>query len=170
MDYGTFLEKALDGILISYKQYGSYQGDYVAIIEKEHDWLIFKGNYGSCSGCDWLESTQLYSDEDNQKLEDADYDAVDTLELTFKIKPEVVKEYLDENKPFLVIPKSQLPDTLEDFKALMPANTRTVRNEEWEDVDQDEKVFEQMRDFKFNNLEYLEKKQKWDEERGKNRG
>lgn len=166
MDYGTFLEKALDGILISYKEYGSYSGDFIAIIEKDHDWLIFKGRYGSCSGCDWLHSTRIYSEEDYQKLDDTEWgEESEKLEASFKLEPKIVEEFLEENQPFLVLPKFQVPETLEDFKALLPANTRTVQNEEWEDVDQDAVVFEQMQNFKINNLKYLEKKVEWDEQR-----
>ena len=162
MDYGTFLAKALDGILISYKQYGSYTGDYIAIIEKDHDWLIYKGSYGSCSGCDWLASTRIYSDADYQRLEDAEYgDESNALEATFEIKPEILKEYLNENELFLNIPKSQLPETLEDFITLLPANTRIEYNEE-EDIKADDfsfaKIFEQMKNFELDNLKYLEKK------------
>jgi hypothetical protein len=164
VDYGTFLARAIGGICISYKVYGSYSGDYIAIIEKGHDWLIYKGHYGSCSGCDWLNSTRIYSDEDYDRLEESDYgEEAAALEATFQIKPEVLEEYLEENEPFLIIPKSQLPDTLEDFKALLPANTRTITDDEWEDVDQDALVFEQMKNFDLDNLKYLEEKHKEEE-------
>jgi hypothetical protein len=163
MDYGNFLAKILGGILISYKEYGSYQGDYIAIIEKDHDWLIYKGHYGSCSGCDWLQGERIYSDGDYQRLEDAGYgDDADKLEETFEILPKMKEEYLKETKPFLILPKSQLPDTLEDFISLLPANTRVEFDEEAEYASEDDvsyaSVFAQMKNFKLDNLRYLEKK------------
>jgi hypothetical protein len=173
MDYGQFLEKILDGILISYKEYGSYQGDYIAIIEKDSDWLIFKGNYGSCGGCDFLQGERIYSDEDYAKLEEADYgEEQNKLKETFQILPKIKEEYLETNKPFLILPKSQLPDTLEDFIALLPANTRVEFDEDAEYASKDDisyaSVFEQMQSFKVDNLVYLEKKHKWEEaKRGK---
>lgn len=159
MNYGEFLAKALGGILISYKEHGSYQGDYVAVIEKDHDWHIYRGSYGSCSGCDWLDGTRIYSAEDYERLENAsNCEAADKLELTFDLLQAVKDEYLKENEPFLVIPKSQMPETLEDLKALLPANTRTITDDNYNDLDLDAVVFEQMKNFRLNNLEYLEKK------------
>jgi len=173
MNYGEFLAKALDGILISYKEHGSYQGDYVAILEKDHDWLIYKGKFGSCSGCDWLEGQRLYSDEDYAKLEEAEYSEGEALEASFEITEEAKKKFFGDgdNELFLKIPKSQMPDTLEDFKALLPVNTRTIRDSEWNDVDCDAVVFDQMKqELDFDNLKYLEKKVEWESKRDKNRG
>jgi hypothetical protein len=156
MNYGEFLAEALGGILISYKEHGSSQGDYVAIIEKDHDWHIYKGSYGSCTGCDWLKGTRIYSEEDYKKYDQDTYDreALEKCEILQSVKD----EYLKENEPFLIIPKSQMPETLEDLKALLPANTRTIADENYNDLDLDAVIFEQMKNFRLNNLEYLEKK------------
>lgn len=158
MNYGEFLAKITGGILISYKSYGDYQGDHITILELGSEWRIYKGVYGSCSGCDWLESTQIYSDADLEKLSDAPYSEHDKLEASFAILPEAKEEYLKDNKPFLIIPKDQLPETLEDFKALLPANTRTMQDDDYKEIDEDAAVFEQMTKFKFDNLKYLEGK------------
>jgi|SRR5665213_324404 len=161
MNYGEFLARVLDGILISYKEYSHYNGDYVAIIEKDHDWLIYKGYYGSCSGCDFLEGTRLFSEEDYGKFEEYS-DEQDEWLKKCEILPAVKEEYLDEHPPFLVLPKSQVPDSVEDFIALLPANTRINFDSESEYASEDDvsyaAIFEQMRSFTLDNLLYLEKK------------
>ncbi len=48
---------------------GSYQGDFYMLGKKDDEYYFFTMNYGSCSGCDWLESIRDY--EELQKLIDA---------------------------------------------------------------------------------------------------
>jgi hypothetical protein len=143
-NYGQFLEEATGGILLSYKEFGSWQGDYIAIIEKLNEIHIYKGSYGSCSGCDWLQDAG----------EDVETDGG---EYTKVISRKEKDDYLNSYPPFLVIPKEQVPDTLEDFKTLLPANTRIDVDDE-EDGDPYALVFEQLKHPEINNLEYLEKK------------
>ena len=101
--YGEMIQKATGGILWSYFEYGSYQGDYVALVYKDKLLHVYKGRYGSCTGCDWL----------------SDYHSGE-------IPDEKVAEYMEDNPPFISIPMTDLPETVEDLMALMPANTRTL--------------------------------------------
>ena len=171
-DYGDFLAKALGGTLISYESYGGYSGDFVAIIEKGSDWHIYKGRYGSCSGCDWLCDTRLYSDADYERYENNEIDS-EELERC-EILQSVKDDYLEAHSPFLVLPKSQIPDTLEEFISLLPANTRTEYDAEEEDeynkTNEDfcgyAKIFANMKNFKMDNLKYLEQKLELGEQNG----
>lgn len=173
MNYGEFLTRILNGILISYKEYGTYQGDYIAIIEKDHDWLIYKGGYGSCSGCDFLEGTRLYSEEDYGKFDEYS-DEADAWLKTCEILPAVKEEYLNEHPPFLVLPKSQVPDSLEDFISLLPANTRIEFDSDAEFMGEDDvsyaSIFGQLKSFTLDNLLYLEKKYTVEEEKNGKQG
>lgn len=132
-NYGDLLAYGLGGFLISYNEYGSYQGDYVAVIEKNNTIYIYKGSYGSCSGCDWL--------QDRMELTDKD-----------------VKEYLAEESPFIEFSRSQMPETAEDLKTLLPANTRMDLSYHYEDSDCPwyVDVFNQLIFDREKNLEYLE--------------
>lgn len=64
-DYGDMIAKILDMELITYKQVGSYQGDYFAVLKDKEDIVIYRGYYGSCTGCDWLEAEAVYDYESN---------------------------------------------------------------------------------------------------------
>lgn len=144
-NYGELLAKAVNGILWSYGTYGSYSGDYIAIIEKGNELQIYKGVYGSCSGCDWLEGAGDYVEADN---EDEDSKRV--------ISQKEIDDYVENNPPFLVIPKDSLPDTPGEFMELLPANSRM-----WTEDNYDlklESIYHQLKNPSFNNLEYLEAK------------
>jgi hypothetical protein len=142
-NYGEVLADALGGFLISYKEYGSYQGDYVAIIEKAQEWYIYKGHYGSCSGCDWFSGVGEYDDENYGRKNIAQKD---------------IDEYLKENIPFLVIPKDQIPESISDLEALLPANSRTVQTESYDEVEFSPFLWKQMHNPEFDKLDYLEHK------------
>jgi hypothetical protein len=105
-NYGELLAKGLEMKLLFYEEYGSYSGDYIAILESDDTVEIYKGNYGSCSGCDWLEAERDWE--------------------TNSVSDEKIKEYCSDEKPFLSVDKSKL-DTLinsEDMSVYFPANTR----------------------------------------------
>jgi hypothetical protein len=84
-DYGDMLAKVTGKKLISFEMFGSYQGDWVAALESGDNIELWKGSYGSCSGCDWLESEKNWEDGtvDDQKAAD----------------------YFKEDLPFATIPK-----------------------------------------------------------------
>lgn len=147
--YADVIAYAIDGWAWSYKAYGSYQGDYIAIIEKRNKILIYKGYYGSCSGCDWFESNMYDYDHEDDK--------------TKTISDKEIKEYVADLDIFLEIPKSDLPDSYEDFVSLLPANTRNEyehreKQEYFSDDDVSLKnIYEQMKErVEINNLDYLE--------------
>ncbi|MGL5727496.1 MAG: hypothetical protein ACRCYD_06540 [Plesiomonas sp.] len=56
--------------IIEYKEYGSYQGEWIAIVKVDGEIGVVEGCYGSCSGCDAFESEFGYSDEDKPDYKD----------------------------------------------------------------------------------------------------
>ena len=87
-DYGDMLAQVTGKKLISYNTFGSYQGDWIATLEDGENIELWKGYYGSCSGCDWIEAERDW-DKDTVSLEKA-------------------KEYFKEDRPFAVIPKETM--------------------------------------------------------------
>lgn len=61
MSYELSLEKAGAKIL-SFKEFGSYQGTWLAFVEYNGQKGIVEGDYGSCSGCDRFHAEFNYSD------------------------------------------------------------------------------------------------------------
>jgi hypothetical protein len=47
-----------------FEMFGSYQGDWIALLE---DGRVITGSYGSCSGCDAFEAEFGYSDEPQER-------------------------------------------------------------------------------------------------------
>lgn len=95
-DYGDILALKYDGEKVYYStEGGSYQGEYVAVVkclkeigygdDKLEQYYVFVDSYGSCSGCDWLESEQDY---DNNEV-----DAAKAL------------EYAEQSKPLYILPE-----------------------------------------------------------------
>ena len=77
---------------------------------------IYKGTYGSCSGCDWLEAQKEYNHE-TERYELSESDA---------------KGFIVDFKPFAVLPKSMLEFLDEDtFKKILPANSRIESYDEF---------------------------------------
>lgn len=60
-DYGDMLAQVKQLELIYYREEGHYQGEYVAILADDKRMFIYKDNFGSCSGCDWLEDESNYN-------------------------------------------------------------------------------------------------------------
>lgn len=134
--YGMLIANYLGGTLWSYAEYGDYQGDYVALIYKDSNLLIYKGFYGSCSGCDWLQ------DQTGEEISD-----------------EVVKEYMKDDKPFLTIPSDSLPKTEEDLITLLPANTRVWLDDEYSEL-RVKDLLKQINNPTCNNLDIVENEAK----------
>ncbi len=66
-DYGDMFAKVKDMRLVKFEYFGSYQGQYLVVLEDD-GWLYFYiGSYGSCSGCDWLEAERDFEGEVNYK-------------------------------------------------------------------------------------------------------
>jgi len=72
-NYGSLLAFATGKELLLYETFGSYSGDYIAILKGENGIEIWKGTYGSCSGCDTLQAIQGYSDESPSDEQVKDY-------------------------------------------------------------------------------------------------
>ncbi len=52
--YNTILSKLHKDIKWIYLEVGDYQGNWFAIGKKNNTFYFHQGEYGSCSGCDWL--------------------------------------------------------------------------------------------------------------------
>jgi hypothetical protein len=117
-NYGELLQYALGKKLLKYEEFGSYQGDYIAILQGDNEGIeIWKGSYGSCSGCDWLEAERDWEDG--------------------TISKEKALEYVKDDKPFLIVEKNKIPVLVnsENISAFFPANTRKDYNDWiWEDI------------------------------------
>jgi len=62
-DYGDMLAQINSLELVSFETDGGYQGSYLAIMKDDGSLFYYIGNYGSCSGCDWL--AEYETDDDN---------------------------------------------------------------------------------------------------------
>jgi hypothetical protein len=61
--YGESISQITDHPLLTYEEFGSYQGDYIAF--RCPDGIqLWKSTYGSCSGCDWLEASEDWKTSD----------------------------------------------------------------------------------------------------------
>lgn len=104
-NYGEMLAIVKNKPLLKYKTFGSYQGDYIAVLGGEESVEIYKGSYGSCSGCDWLEGEKDW--ESNE------------------VSDEKASDYCKDDKPFLILPKEVIKElTASKLETLFPANTR----------------------------------------------
>lgn len=68
MSYQSALEAA-GCTVIDFRQFGSYQGDWFAIVRYKGTIGVIQGAYGSCSGCDAFESefNDSYSSDDTDE-------------------------------------------------------------------------------------------------------
>lgn len=118
-NYGEVLATGFKKTLLAYETYGDYQGDYIAVLSGENGQIeVYKGGYGSCSGCDWLEDRTGYGSD--RGLSDED-----------------IEEYCKDEKPFLVMSKERVGKIgkAEELKAFFPANTRNDYDDwNWEDL------------------------------------
>jgi len=110
-DYGDAVCQGYDLERIHYHTFGSYQGEWMLLARDAENYYIYKGSYGSCSGCDVLEG------------HGSTFDSKQTL-----------KEWLsgpnddDDSgyKSFLEIPIETMRNVISDnvFGTLFPANIR----------------------------------------------
>lgn len=104
-NYGDIVSFLTGRPCIGYVEFGSYQGGWVALIDAGETVDLWKGYYGSCSGCDFIEAEK-------------DFD-------TDEISDEVVRKTFKEDRSFLEIPKSVIETmTFEQFREIFPANIR----------------------------------------------
>lgn len=115
--YGDVLSIGLEKKLLFYAEYGSYQGDYLAILEGKDSVYLHKGYYGSCCGCDWLEAERCWEDGTLTKKQ--------------------IENYCKDEKPFLEIKKTSLDILIKskNMKVYFPKNTRLDYNDfNWDDI------------------------------------
>lgn len=95
-NYGELLAAVNQMTLISYKEYGSYQGDYVALLADDDRMFVYQDSFGSCSGCDWLEDQDL----GNATQKRYSVDPVKAFEYC-QVKPKYIIPVLDKNNYWL---------------------------------------------------------------------
>lgn len=118
-NYGELLAHGLNLKLLAYKEYGSYQGDYIAILGDNDNVYLYRGSYGSCSGCDWLEAEKHWENDE--------------------VSEEKIKEFVKDEKPFLVISEDNIEAirNAKDISVFFPANTRNGYGDwTWDDIKQ----------------------------------
>lgn len=104
-NYGDMLESVSGKKLLSYTEFGSYQGDWIAVVEDKDCVELWRGYYGSCSGCDFIEGARDWED-----------DTVDLRE---------ARNFFKESRPFLTIGKDVAKRlSLRELESLLPENSR----------------------------------------------
>ena len=106
-NYGEIISFLTKKPLLSYVEFGSYQGEYIVAIDDDEDVQLFTGCYGSCSGCDWLEAKRDFRNDDVSE-------------------EDIIKSFSKEAEhPFATIPKDTLLGVDTDtFTAFLPKNVR----------------------------------------------
>lgn len=105
-NYGKLLAELKGRKLISYNEFGSYQGDWIACLENGDSIELWKGGYGSCSGCDWIQAVYSWDDE--------------------TVSLEQAEEYFKDDRPFIEISTDLVKKlSLKEFESLLPKNTRS---------------------------------------------
>jgi len=99
--YGDMLAKVLDMELVNYEEVGSYQGEYFAVLRDKTDIVIYRGSYGSCSGCDWLESEGDWDTEEIEYLQALEY--VKGMTVKARLSEAAFKELSDASKTSLLL-------------------------------------------------------------------
>lgn len=92
---------------IYYEEFGSYQGEWLMLARDEAGFSLYKGSYGSCSGCDSYEADIPTYDDSGVSMEKA-------------------REFAKDYVPFLVVPELTMRN-LCDARTLgevLPANIR----------------------------------------------
>jgi hypothetical protein len=69
MSYQRALEAAGARIL-RFQYFGSYQGDWFALVEYNNKKQVIHGYFGSCTICDAFQAEFGYEDEDEEKLKE----------------------------------------------------------------------------------------------------
>lgn len=69
MSYQSALEAAGAEVL-DFDQFGSYQGDWLALVRVDGVLGVAEGSYGSCSGCDAFEGEFGWNDEDSDDYQE----------------------------------------------------------------------------------------------------
>jgi hypothetical protein len=89
---------------IYYHEFGSYQGEWLLVSKDDDNYFIYKGYYGSCSGCDPFQAEFGWNDVTREKAE------------------EFAKNY----ESFLIVPIDTMQNVCQNNKLLeiIPGNIR----------------------------------------------
>lgn len=87
-----------------YREFGSYQGEWLMLALGD-EYAIYKGWYGSCSGCDDLQATFSYEDD---------------------VQVAKVNEWVESYRPFALLPRSTAANlaTRKTLATVFPKNIR----------------------------------------------
>ena len=114
--YGDLLAQINGMELVEFHEDGGYQGEYCAVLKAEaadgyfgehapERLYYFFGHYGSCSGCDWLESEGEVVHDDK----DGTY--------KYKVEYKTALEFAQQSKPTYIVPASMpLEFTSEEYE------------------------------------------------------
>ena len=101
-NYGDMLAQVNNMELVDFRESGDYQGAYYAVLkaEAEEEYEVetpdrlfyYFGSYGSCSGCDWLESEAEWN---------TDYGESDK---RYKIGYKDALKYAQQSSPVFIVP------------------------------------------------------------------
>lgn len=98
MSYSESLEAA-GATVLAYQSFGSYQGDWIALVNFEGKNGFVKGCYGSCSGCDAFEAEFGYyaqgCDDHLYTLTETCQECRDAMESHNRRLADFGKDYLD---------------------------------------------------------------------------
>lgn len=99
MSYKLSLEKA-GAVVLTFKEFGSYQGDWWAKVHVDNNTFWVNGCYGSCSGCDAFQAEFEYSYD---RCEKHKYDSKNSAscEDCEKLRIEEDKKLADFGKQYL---------------------------------------------------------------------
>lgn len=96
--YEDILEDVCDKVY-GYKEFGSYQGDWLAYVRYKGKDVWIKGSYGSCSGCDWFQAVEKYPWEWDYEGNEVEYLKRVEAE-SVRLRDLFVNEYLEEDMLF----------------------------------------------------------------------
>ena len=102
-DYGDMLAQVNDMELVDFRESGDYQGVYYAVLKAEAEDIDYEvktperlfyyfGSYGSCSGCDWLESEAEWNMDDKESNK------------RYKIEYKEALKYAQQSRPVFIVP------------------------------------------------------------------
>ena len=102
--------------VVLYTEFGSYQGEWLMMAKDRDQFYVYKGYYGSCSGCDSFEAWRDYGSED--------------ITLT-KAKTFLDRKDGEDYHSFIEIPNGTMMNLVQNgsLEKVMPKNIRDDYNE-----------------------------------------
>lgn len=92
-NYGELMAQVNGHELVSYETDNGYQGDYCVVLSDGERLFYYIDSYGSCSGCDWLEDEDGYSNDEKYGKQ-------------YKVLYKNALDYCGGIKPKYIVPKS----------------------------------------------------------------